>query len=57
MIEIIEEENFQDDFGSLFIDIPLGRSKPRVVIDESQLDAYYYDKVVSNSEQKMKVPD
>lgn len=49
----------QDDFGTHYINIPLGRQKPSVVMDESNLEATYYNQVALNwqGDDKLKVPD
>ena len=49
----------QDDFGSHIINIPLGSQKPRDVMDESNLEASYYNKVALNwtDDEKLKLPE
>ena len=49
----------QDDFGTHIINIPLGNQKPRIVMDESNLEASYYNKVALNwtDDAELKVPE
>lgn len=49
----------RDDFGSHIIHIPVGCSTPGRVMDESNLEASYYNKVALNwtNDDKLKAPE
>lgn len=49
----------RDDFGSHYINIPLGNEKPSVVMDESNLEASYYNQVALNwtDDVKLRLPE
>jgi len=55
MMYIIETST-RDDFGSNLINIPFGEEKPKEVLEESQLDAFYYDKVALNNTHELDAP-